>query len=193
MRYIVIIILGLFSLWSCKQHSNNTINENKEPQSKTANVNQIVLKKPVSDTINTREKTIKEWTFNKEKIYLFSSDESDEFYNYGYLKIGSINSDKFVRIPKEDSPYTGLEKMVIKHPFFTIEQSYRQGDYTNYEYITFKKEDQFIYLYKYAVDYTNIHNLEDDVEGLRLDQKAIGKVKMETVTPEFLDSLRSGK
>lgn len=177
----------------CKQNSNNDlINENKNLQAKAIG-NDLVKPSKTKihpDTIKNQEKFAEKWAFDKETIFLFLSNQSDDFYNYGKLKIGTTESGKFIRIPKEDSPYTGFEKMVIKFPFFTVEQSYREGDNTNYEYITFKKEDQSIYLYKYAVDYTNIYNPDEDVLGLRLDQKSLGKVKIENITPDFLASLR---
>ena len=194
MKYLVITIFSAISFWGCKQYSNNHItteNKSLQPKTTTNDLSQPSKTKTSSDTIKNQEKTVEKWAFKKEIISLISSDKSDDFYNYGQLKVGSIESGKFIRIPKKDSPYTGFEKMVIKFPYFTVEQSYREGDFTNYEFITFKKETQSIYLYKYAVDYTNIQNLEEDVPGLRLDQKTIGKVKIENVTIDFLTSLRS--
>jgi len=194
MKYLVITIFSAISFWGCKQYSNNHItteNKSLQPETTTNNLSQPSKTKTSSDTIKNQEKTVEKWAFKKEILSLFSSEKSDDFYNYGQLKVGSIESGKFVRIPKKDSPYTGFEKMVIKFPYFTVEQTYREGDFTNYEFITFKKEAQSIYLYKYAVDYTNIQNLEEDVPGLRLDQKTIGKVQIENVTIDFLTSLRS--
>ena len=179
MKSLTIIIFSAFIFLGCEQNSNNHFkNESKNLQSKTI-VSDLVKPNKTKidpDTLKVQEKFAGKWAFNKETIFLFLSEESDDFYNYGKLKIGSIESGKFIRVPKEDSPYKGFEKMVIKFPYFTIEQSYREGDNTNYEYITFKKEAQSIYLHKYAIDYTNIHNLEEDVLGLRLDQKTIGKL-----------------
>ena len=194
MKYLVITIFSAISFWGCKQNSNNHLtNENKnlQPKTTTNDLSQSSKTKISPDTIKNQEKIVEKWAFKKEIISLFVSEKSDDFYNYGQLKIGSIESGKFVRIPQKDSPYTGFEKMVIKFPYFTVEQSYREGDFTNYEFITFKKEAQSIYLYKYAVDYTNIQNLEEDVPSLRLDQKTIRKVKIENVTIDFLTSLRS--
>ncbi|MBV6878691.1 hypothetical protein NG800_002265 [Epilithonimonas ginsengisoli] len=193
MKHLITIISSALIFFGCEQNSNNHFkNESKNLQSKII-VSDLVKPNKTKinpDTLKVQEKFADKWAFNKETIFLFLSEESDNFYKYGKLKIGTIESGKFIRIPKEDSPYMGFEKMVIKFPYFTIEQSYREGEHTNYEYITFKKEAQSIYLYKYAIDYTNIHNLEEDVLGLRLDQKTIGKVKIEDVTSEFLASLR---
>ncbi len=194
MKYLVITIFSAISFWGCKQYSNNHItteNKSLQPETTTNDLSQPSKIKISPDTIKNQEKTVEKWAFKKEIISLFPSEKSDNFYNYGQLKIGSIESGKFIRIPKKDSPYTGFEKMLIKFPYFTVEQTYREGDFTNYEFITFKKEAQSIYLYKYAVDYTNIQNLDEDVASLRLDQKTIGKVKIENVTIDFLTSLRS--
>lgn len=160
---IFVIILFSFNFWSCKEDSAKTVKtDNIELQSKSKTTNPNVSSK--TDTIKLNEKPINKWDFNDEIISLVSSQKSDEYYNYGYLKLGNTESGEFIKIPKADSPYTGSEKIEIKFPYFTVEQSYREGDFTNYEYVTFKKEGNIIFLDKYAVDYTNTHNIEQDIK-----------------------------
>lgn len=194
MKYF--IIFALFAFCSCEQKSINFVKDvNNNQIEKTINTDLSNARESqiYSDTIKISEKALKTWTFNKEIISLFQSEESDDFYYFGQIKTANIQSGKFIRIPKSDSPYTGFEKMVLQFPYLTIEQSYREGDYTNYEYITFKTDADSIYLYKYAVDYTNIYNLEEEIPGLRLDQQNFGKVKIENVDLDFLSSLRSSR
>ena len=193
MKYLVIILFS-FNFWSCKEDSAKTVKINSkelQSKSKTTNPNVSSKTKVLSDTIKLNEEVINKWYFNGEIISLVSSQKSDEYYNYGYLKLGNTESGEFIKIPKADSPYTGFEKIEIKFPYFTVEQSYREGDFTNYEYITFKKEGNIIFLDKYAVGYTNTHNIEQDIKGLRLYQKDIGKIQIKNVTSELLDTLRS--
>lgn len=181
----VILTLSFFLiLFSC-------FKSNKNRAELTYNQSGSSIDQAFIDTGKSKEKALQEWTFNNKKIYLFSSKKTDDFYNYGYLKLDNIESGKFIRIAKEDSPYTGFEKIVVKYPYFTIEQAYREGDFTNYEYVTFKEENQHIYLYKYAVDYTSTQNLEENIPELRLERKTIGKVEIENVTSDFLYLLRS--
>ena len=147
MQFKQIFILFLFSAcFACQEKapvktnpksSDSIIVEKDEPPKAAANdLSQSSKTKISPDTIKNQEKIVEKWAFKKEIISLFLSEKSDDFYNYAQLKIGSIESGKFVRIPQKDSPYTGFEKMVIKFPYFTVEQSYREGDFTNYEFIT---------------------------------------------------------
>ncbi|MFP3831722.1 hypothetical protein [Chryseobacterium sp. SIMBA_028] len=191
MKYLIITIFSILVFLSCKQHLNNSKKENIEPQLSTKNSNLPTSNKIKTDTTTTKKKAIKEWTFNNQKIYLFPSEKTDDFYNYGYIKIKNHESGKFIRIAKEDSPYSGFEKIAIKYPYFTIEQAYREGDFTNYEYITFKQEGQSIYLHKYAVNYTSTQDLEENIPELRLDRKTIGNIEIQNITSDLLYSLRS--
>lgn len=179
-----LLIPLIFIMISCS-------NGRKKEEILSKNSNLPTSNKIKTDTTTTKKKAIREWTFNNQKIYLFPSEKTDDFYNYGYIKIKNHESGKFIRIAKEDSPYSGFEKIAIKHPYFTIEQAYREGDFTNYEYITFKQEGQSIYLHKYAVNYTSTQDLEENIPELRLDRKTIGNIEIQNITSDLLYSLRS--
>ncbi|MBF4516821.1 hypothetical protein IRZ71_10715 [Flavobacterium sp. ANB] len=159
-----------------------------------------------SDSTKTSEqaKEINSWEFSpnaaeKLKLILYaptiSSKNEDEYFNYGFLVIDGgkkrFQTQNIIRLANKNSPYSAFEKIVFKNNFFTIEQHGNSSDYSTYEYITFKYENGAFYLHKYSIEYTSKNNPDENTPSKNWLKKDFGLVKLEDVTPAFLDDLKN--
>jgi len=154
--------------------------------------------------ISEKAKEIDSWDFSptpteKLKIVLYdpiiSSNEEEGYFNYGFLVIAGgqnkVETQNIVRLAKKNSPYSAFEKIVFKNNFFTIEQHGNNSDYSTYEYLTFKYENKVFYLHQYSIEYTSKNNPDENIPSKKWFKKDFGIVKLENVSPTFLEDLQS--
>jgi len=153
--------------------------------------------------ISKKVKKIDSWNFSptpteRLKIVLYDpiiSNEEEGYFNYGFLVIAGgqykVETQNIVRLAKKNSPYSAFEKIVFKNNFFTIEQHGNNSDYSTYEYLTFKYENKVFYLHQYSIEYTSKNNPDENIPSKKWFKKDFGIVKLENVSPTFLENLQS--
>ncbi|MPS72950.1 MAG: DUF3828 domain-containing protein [Chryseobacterium sp.] len=92
----------------------------------------------------------------------------------------------------DNCPADGFQKVVSKHNYFTIEQSYCKDFLFVSSYTTFKVDTKTknVYLYKYGEEYTDRSNPDRDIPAKIKTVEDFGTIKFEDVTAYFLLQLK---
>ncbi|MCM0666440.1 hypothetical protein [Flavobacterium tyrosinilyticum] len=205
--FMLLFLVSFFI--SCKK--NEGLKETSEKKKST--IESVDSKETIDsnllsyDSVKISEKTkeIDSWYFSptpmeKLKIVLYdsiisSNEEEEGYFNYGFLVIAGeqnkVETQNIVRLAKKNSPYSAFEKIVFKNNFFTIEQHGNNSDYSTYEYLTFKYENKVFYLHQYSIEYTSKNNPDENIPSKKWFKKDFGIVKLENVSPTFLEDLQS--
>lgn len=151
--------------------------------------------------VNNKRDLINSWIYNPSKDYSFNIElhksvnlkNTEQYFDLAILQIKlddkELCSNKIIRIPKKNSPYSAFEKIVFKNNYLTIEQYGNNNEYMYYEYITFINNKDNFHLHKYSVDYTSKIDPDKNIPSKTWTTKDFGEIKFEDVTQDFIINL----
>ena len=132
---------------------------------------------------------------NNDKIkYSIIVDDNDVSYillssNKAQL---TFKNDKLLKVSAQ-CPSDPFSKIVTKNQFVTFEKYSCNNEYYIYSYITFKVNNNQIFLDSYSEEYTDRDDSEKEIPNKIWNKKDFGEVKFEEISEDFIINFKQNK